>query len=43
MMNVMTRPMFHQAAKGLVLIATKEGNGRFQFSLSSVWRCNLEV
>lgn len=42
-MNVMTRPVFHQAAKGFVLVATKEGNGHFQAALSSVWGHNLEV
>lgn len=42
-MNGMTRPMFHEAAKGFVLIAMKEGNGDFQSALSSVWGHNLEM
>lgn len=42
-MNVVTRPVFHQAPEGFVLIATKEGSGHFQFVLRSVWGHNLEV
>lgn len=42
-MNVTTSPVFHQAGKGFVLIATKKCNGHFQSALSSVGGRNLEV